>query len=146
MKVRPLEPTDRAEWLRMRSSLWPESISRHPADIDAYLSGEARDAIVLVAQREDGSLGGFLEAGTRPWAEGCSSSPVGYVEGWWVDPDVRRTGVGARLMAAAEDWARSRGLVEMASDTELVNELSQSVHRSLGYEEAERIVCFLKRL
>jgi aminoglycoside 6'-N-acetyltransferase I len=130
----------------MRECLWPESRSDHSLDIDRYLSGVTGNAITLVAEREDGSLGGFLEAGTRPYAERCLSSPVGYVEGWWVDPELRRSGVGAMLVSAAESWARSLGLTEMASDTDLANEQGQGAHRALGYHEVERIVCYRKRL
>jgi aminoglycoside 6'-N-acetyltransferase I len=71
---------------------------------------------------------------------------VGYIEGWWVDPDLRRRGVGASLIAAAEDWARSLGVTEMASDSELGNEEGQAAHHALGYQEVERTVCFRKQL
>ena len=44
-------------------------------------------------------------------ADGCTTHPVGYVEGWYVDPDVRRKGVGKALVAAAEIcFTRSRGI------------------------------------
>ena len=62
------------------------------------------------------------------------------------DPDLRRSGVGAVLVAAAETWARSLGLTEMASDAELTNEQGQAAHRTLGYQEVERTVCFRKQL
>jgi aminoglycoside 6'-N-acetyltransferase I len=129
----------------MRARLWPESRENHEAETRELLSGETGSTIALVAVRDDGLLGGFIEAATRPYAEGCPSSPVGYIEGWWVDPDLRRSGVGARLVAAAEDWARSQSLTEMASDSELQNEHGQQAHRALGYQEVERIVCFRKR-
>ena len=77
--------------------------------------------------------------------EGCSSSPVGYIEGWWVDQDLRGSGIGAALVGAAEHWAHSIGLSELASDAELPNVASQAAHRALG-EEVDRIVCFRKRL
>ncbi len=147
MEIRPVDLRDKAEWLRMRSSFWPESCrADHEIEIDRFFSGTVGATITLVAEREDGRLGGFLEAGTRPYAEGCSSSPVGYVEGWWVDQDLRRSGVGALLVSAAEIWARSVGLTEMASDTDLANDQSQAAHQALGYHEVERIVCFRKRL
>ena len=82
----------------------------------------------------------------RSYAEGCSSPRVAYVEGWWVDADLRRTGVGRALIAAAEDWGRSLGLTELASDSELDNVDGQAAHRRVGFDEVERIVCFRKDL
>ncbi|MGD8374754.1 MAG: GNAT family N-acetyltransferase [Acidobacteriota bacterium] len=146
MRVRPVARRDRAEWLRMRTALWPESPDDHGPEIDAFLASPPRDAVVLVAEREPGRLGGFLEAGMRSHAEGCAASPVGYLEGWWVDPDLRRSGVGRGLATAAEAWARSRGLTEMASDATASNRSGQAAHRALGYEKVGRIVCFRKRL
>ena len=147
VKIRPVDVRDKAEWLRMRLSFWPElGPAKHEIEFDKFFSGTATPAITLVAERENGRLGGLLEAGTRSYAEGCSSSPVGYIEGWWVDQDLRRSGVGALLISAAEAWARSLGLTEMASDTELANNQSQAAHQALGYNETERIIYFRKKL
>jgi aminoglycoside 6'-N-acetyltransferase I len=49
-------------------------------------------------------------------------------------------------MSYAEKWALSLGYNELASDTEIENEQSISIHSHLGFKEIERIVCFLKRL
>jgi aminoglycoside 6'-N-acetyltransferase I len=101
---------------------------------------------VFVAARPDGSLGGILEAGTRKYAENAETSPVGYIEGWYVDEDLRGQGIGRALVQAAEDWARSQGFAEMGSDTWLENEVSIQAHLKLGYEETERLVHFIKKL
>ena len=130
----------------MRTALWPEFPNDHPPEIDHFFREPSETVTTLVAELDDGSLCGFLEAGTRPYAEGCVSSPVGYIEGWWVDPNHRKQGVGAALVSAAEDWAKVLGLSEMASDADLSNELSHNAHRALGYAEAQRIVCFRKSL
>ena len=130
----------------MRTALWPESPDDHPLEIDEFFEHRKDFLTTLVAEIDDGILCGFLEAGTRPYAEGCLSSPVGYIEGWWVDLEHRRQGVGAALVSAAEEWARSLGLHEMASDADICNELSHDAHRALGYAEAQRIVCFRKTL
>ena len=42
------------------------------------------------------------EASVRPLADGCTTQPVGYIKGWFVDSDVRRQGVGRKLVEAAE--------------------------------------------
>jgi aminoglycoside 6'-N-acetyltransferase I len=129
----------------MSVALFPE----HPAEELAAGMREhlARpDAAVFIAERPDGSTAGFVEVGARPYADGCDTSPVGYVEAWYVDPDVRRAGVGRALLAAAEEWARGRGYREMASDTLLDNEVSHAAHRAAGYEEVDRVVQFRKVL
>ena len=85
-----------------------------------------------------------LEAAVRFRADGCDSTPVGYNEGWYVDEDVRRRGVGRALVEAAEAWARARGCRQMASDAELRNTISHQAHGALGYEETARLVFFKK--
>lgn len=105
-----------------------------------------RDAEVFVAERSDGTIAGFVEVGARPYADGCDTSPVGYIEAWYVDPDVRRSGYGLALLAAAEEWARGRGYLEMASDARLDNAVSHSAHQRAGYAEVDRIVQFRKPL
>jgi aminoglycoside 6'-N-acetyltransferase I len=137
--------TDKAEWLRLRRRLWPEADSENLAsELDSMLQDE--DAPVFVAERGDAGLCGLLEAGMRRYADGCDSSPVGYIEGWYVDDDIRGSGVGAALLAEAEDWARERGFKEMASDTGITNEASRMAHVALGYHETERLIHFSKTL
>lgn len=144
MKVRAIDRDDSTEWLRMRNALWPGD--GHAEEIEAWFAGPNPAAEVFVVEREDGSLAGFLELDTRPYAEGCPSSPVPFIEGWYVDPDVRRKGFGAALVRAAETWARDHGFTEIASDVLLDNVDSQAAHKALGYEEVERIVCFRREL
>lgn len=145
VSIRQVKNEDRSEWLRMRFTLWPyHTREEFLAEMDIILADPLGS--VFVAVREDGKLGGFLEAGTRDYADGCKTSPVGYIEGWYVDEDLRRQGIGVALMQAAEDWARAQGLTEMASDTWLDNEGSIRAHLKLGYEEVERAVHFAKKL
>jgi aminoglycoside 6'-N-acetyltransferase I len=150
MKIRPVTPNDRGEWLRLLMMLHPElQEGDHVPSIDAYLSGGAIEELmpsaVFVAERPDGGLGGLLELSVRNYAEGCAGATP-YVESWYVDEDLRGTGVGRALMEAAERWARERGAGVLASDASLENGLSHAAHRALGFEEVERIVVFRKRL
>jgi aminoglycoside 6'-N-acetyltransferase I len=103
--------------------------------------------VELVAEAGDGRLVGFLEVGLRSHADGCDPSrPVGFVEGMYVAADWRGRGVGRRLLAAAEHWARGQGCREMASDTWIDNALSQRVHEALGYIAVDRCVHYRKTL
>ena len=102
------------------------------------------DAEVFVAEDSDGAVVGFVEVGTRPYADGCDTSPVGYIEAWYVDRRVRREGYGRALLGAAEDWGREHGYREMASDAQLGNDVSHAAHLRAGYEEVDRIVQYRK--
>jgi aminoglycoside 6'-N-acetyltransferase I len=77
-------------------------------------------------------------------ADGCTTHPVGYVEGRYVDPDVRRQGVGRALVGAAEVWAVSRGCREMASDARLDNAAGIAAHRALGFQDETPAARFRK--
>ncbi|HEX8851962.1 MAG TPA: GNAT family N-acetyltransferase, partial [Pyrinomonadaceae bacterium] len=89
---------------------------------------------------------GFAELSVRSYAEGCDSGRVAYLEGWFVESTHRGRGVGRALVAAAEDWGRTLGCTEFASDTELDNRSSAAAHVALGFEEVDRIICFRKTL
>jgi aminoglycoside 6'-N-acetyltransferase I len=146
MMIRQAKIEDVPDWSRMRFALWPEgSREEHEAEIREMLISNAK-GVTFVCERERGGLQGFVEVSIRAYAEGCSTDRVGYIEGWYVDEDVRLQGVGRKLIEAAEGWAISQGCLEMGSDVLLDNLMSQKAHEQLGYEEVERIVCFRKPL
>ena len=116
----------------------------HTSDMTVFLA--RRDAQVFIAERPDGSVCGYVEAGARSIADGCSTSPVGYIEAWYVDPDVRREGYGRALLEAAESWAIDRGYREMASDALLENDVSHEAHKRSGYVEVDRQITYRKQL
>jgi aminoglycoside 6'-N-acetyltransferase I len=143
MLIRPVERDDRGSWLRMRDALWPAE--DHAREIDRFFASEVREPLeVLIAFDEEAI--GFVELSIRPYAEGCETDRVAFVEGWYVELDARGTGVGAALIRAAEEWARSQGCAEIASDTEAENVASAAAHRALGFEETAVVRCFRKPL
>ncbi len=147
MPIRPLQPNDRAEILRMRRALWPDVGD----DMHEYemLQGELAKPdsyAVFVYDRKNGSLGGFIEISVRSRVDGSMSERVGYIEGWYVDADLRGKGIGRQLVEVGEQWTRERGLTEIASDAEQNNEQSIAAHKSLEYKETFRLVHFLKKL
>ena len=144
--VRMAQSSDIAEWLRMRRALWPECPDmQHQVEISEILANPAR-MTCLVAVRSEDLLAGFLEVSLHSEAPGCETHPVGYLEGWYVDPDLRRSGVGHAMVTAAEEWAIQLGICEMASDCLIDNLTSLSAHLALGYQEAERLIHFYKKL
>ena len=116
----------------------------HTSDMRVFLARP--DAQVFIAERPDGSVCGYVEAGARSVADGCSTSPVGYIEAWYVDPDVRRSGYGRALLEAAEWWAVEQGYSEMASDALLDNHASHEAHKRSGYVEVDRQITYRKQL
>jgi len=143
--IRRATPEDKPQWIRMRQGLWPDAPLQYlDFDLDELLADE--DAAIFVASDPEGKLIAFIEAGLRGYGEGCETSPVGYIEAWYVDPHVRGQRLGRELVGVAEQWAREKGMTEMASDTWLENDVSIQAHLRLGYYEAERLVHFVKRL
>jgi aminoglycoside 6'-N-acetyltransferase I len=146
--IRSVSREERGSWLRMRAALWPEENPEwHAEEVDRYLAGQLSMPLeVLLALDGERRVLGFVELSIRPYAEGCSSDRVAYLEGWYVDPDARRRGVGRELVKAAERWALSEGCREFGSDALLENEESAGAHLALGFEEVAQIRCFRKEL
>jgi aminoglycoside 6'-N-acetyltransferase I len=130
-------------WLAMRRALWPEG------GTDAELLREMERALAdpgtcvqFMASFGEQAVG-FAEAAVRRDAvNGATLSPVAFLEGLYVVPAARRQGVARRLVQAVIDWAVGAGFAELASDALLENTASHAMHRALGFEEAERVVCF----
>jgi aminoglycoside 6'-N-acetyltransferase I len=141
MIVRLYAAADHSEWARLRTALWAEQT---PADMVAWLARQ--DAATFVAETMPGRLCGFAEVGARAFADGCDTHPVAFLEGWYVDVNMRHQGTGSALLRAVEAWARGQGYRELASDTELANLISQRAHERLGFTEVERAVRYRKRL
>jgi len=130
----------------MRCELWPHCPEDEHCREVSTLFGEGPVPMVAFVAEQDGQLVGFVEVSIRPYAEGCRTDRVGYLEGWFVEAHVRRRGIGRQLFAAAEEWARSRGCTEFASDAESDDESSAAAHRSLGFIDVGLVRCFRKDL
>jgi aminoglycoside 6'-N-acetyltransferase I len=150
VQIRAAKPSDKAVLGQMRHALWPDSsVEHHEEELVPILAGKSPGIMPLVyfVAEENGAVVGFVEVGLRSTADGCDwTRAVGYIEGWYVAGSHRRRGVGAQLIAAAENWAREQGCTEMASDTQSDNAQSLQAHLRLGYEIAERSILFRKSL
>lgn len=122
--------------------LWP---NHAPEELRAELTEILKKEDAAFFLTEDGA--GFAQCQLRhDYVEGTESSPVGYLEGIYVRPECRGRGAASNLLAACQNWAREQGCREFASDCELTNTESLHFHLALGFEEANRIICFTKKL
>jgi aminoglycoside 6'-N-acetyltransferase I len=143
--VRQMGAADRDVWARMRAALWPDaSAEEHAKDIDAMLADATGWG--FVAHTHHGTPAGFAEITIRPFANGCDSRPVPFLEGIWVEPPLRRQGVGALLVKHVEAFVAARGFGEIGSDAPMENHASHAAHRSWGFAETERVIYFRKLL
>src|SRR5215467_3211592 len=102
--VRPYRADDFPTWARLRQELWPEvDENESRRDLQMFLSAPERYEILV--GESDGVVVGIIELSIRNYAEGCASDAVGYLEGWYVAPQARSSGVGRQLVAAGEAWA-----------------------------------------
>lgn len=143
--VRRAGMNDLASVQRLARSLWPD-------DAPEALGEEMREVLLnegaLVALCfVDGAAVGFAQCGLRrDYVEGTRSSPVGYLEGIFVEESRRGQGIARDLLRYCEAWAKEKGCSEFASDCELTNEDSLRFHLRVGFAQANRIICFHKNL
>ncbi len=90
---------------------------------------------------------GFAQCQLRyDYVEGTSTSPVGYLEGIFIKEGYRNKGYAKKLLTECEVWARENGCHEFASDCEIDNIDSFYFHKAMNFTEANRIICFTKKL
>jgi aminoglycoside 6'-N-acetyltransferase I len=145
MKIAPPTGSSDSAWLALRLALWSDaSEAEH---LFAMADALKRHHYVRLALNADGSAMGFVEASKRmDYVNGTSSSPVAFLEGIYVAPGFRRSGVARALVNSVVNWASAEGCLELASDSLLDNTAAHAMHRALDFEETERVVYFSRRL
>ncbi len=130
---------------QLATKLWSHhTIAEMTAEFEEML--QKQDIAVFLLSADDHAIG-FAQCGLRhDYVEGTNTSPVGYLEGVFVDAPYRKHGYAKVLLAACEAWAKEQGCTEFASDCELHNNDSLQFHLNVGFEEANRIICFRKIL
>lgn len=145
MLIEELNEDNIAFLIPLLMALWPDCDKDEVQRNYRALINSGNGTCYLVKENED--YIGFLHVGIRnDYVEGSSSSPVAYIEGIYVKPSSQKLGVGRKLVAAAELWAKEHGFAELASDTEIDNTGSILFHLHAGFEESGRVVYFIKKL
>ena len=107
---------------------------------------ESEEAAIYVCVKDKSFIGLAACCLRHDYVEGCAFSPVGYLEGIAVLPDMQRQGIAKMLLSACEDFAKGLGCREFASDCAISNTDSLHFHLAVGFSEAGRIICFKKEL
>ena len=145
MLIRKASPADSLLLAQLACRLWPHHT---PAELEPEFTAlvVSPEAACFLAFDMDEAIG-FAQCQLRhDYVEGTSTSPVGFLEGLWVEEAHQRQGVATQLVHACEDWARSMGCTEFGSDCELDNDASLAFHLACGFREVNRTIWFAKKL
>jgi aminoglycoside 6'-N-acetyltransferase I len=135
------------DWIRLRQALWPDDTLEEHRRYAASTLDRPDETVAYLARDEGGNVVAFAEATLRrDYVNGCTTSPVGFLEGLYVQVPYRGRGLARLLCQTLERWAADLGCTEFASDALLHNEAGQRAHEALGFEETERVVYYVKRL
>ena len=130
---------------KLAIQMWEDNVLEELAAELTELMKSSEAAVYL--GEIDGQAIGFAQCQLRhDYVEGTETSPVGYLEGIFVAEEFRKKGYAKQLLAACENWAKEQGCTEFASDCELENIGSLKFHLGVGFEEANRVICFTKPL
>lgn len=144
MNIRKAHPEDSRVLADLAAKMWEHAADELETEFAALTADT--EASCFLAYEEEQPIG-FAQCQLRhDYVEGCETSPVGFLEGIYIDADHRRSGAGRALLSACEAWAKSMGCREFASDCELDNHDSLAWHLKNGFEEMGRTIWFAKKL
>lgn len=144
--IRKFTPAESQAWLRLARRLWPQHPARELSEVFRLGQRKPRRAVFFVAQTEKKMIGFIYGTIRVDYVEGSDTSPVGYLEGIYVEPNHRKQGIAAVMMNKFENWVRARGCTELGSDAYATNKLSRKVHERLGFKPQPLIAPFLKKI
>jgi len=144
IEILKCENKDYTNWATLRNKLWPGlNIKGHLENIEYLKSMMSYEC--WLAKTNDNFVG-FIEASIRAFANGCSVTPVVFLEGIWIAPEHRGSGISKKLLEFVEAWAKQNDINEIGSDTELDNLGGQKFHLNNSFKETERVIYFCKKL
>ena len=143
--IRKAEVEDAFCVAKLAIQMWEDNTIEGLSEELAEIIKSPESAVFLLYDGDEAI--GFAQCQLRhDYVEGAESSPVGYLEGIFVDAAYRNKGYAKELLKQCEAWAKNMGCTEFASDCELTNTGSLAFHLKMGFEEANRVICFTKRL
>ena len=145
MTIESIATHNLAPLAQLMLALWPDSsLDEALGSCESILYSETETCYLF---KDTEAYVAFIHVTLRyDYVEGADTSPVGYIEGIYVQEAYRHLGLGRQLMAVAEAWAKQKGCKQLASDTGLSQTASIEFHKKNGFSEVNRIVCFIKDL
>jgi aminoglycoside 6'-N-acetyltransferase I len=145
MEIQPLSSANLNALINLVLALWPECNFDEEYDFYKTISNAPNEVCYLIKENND--FLAFIHANIRTdYVEGADESPVAYIEALYVKPEYQNTGIGKSLVKAIEKWSLQKGCKEIASDTQLNNINAINFHKKIGFDEVNRIVCFIKKI
>jgi GNAT superfamily N-acetyltransferase len=142
MTVRPMLASDAGRVAELSGQLGYPAEATEVAERFRALAADPLSAL-LVAEDADGRVVGWTHVLGRQFLESAASAEVMALV---VDADLRRSGVGRQLLAAAESWAVARGYDLMRIRSNTVRQEARPFYLGRGYEIAKTQYVFSKRL
>lgn len=145
INIRSATISDLGALTTLALKLWPD---HNQKDLNQEILAclENPHAYISLVKTSNNVIGFAICQLRSDYVEGTSSSPVGYLEGIFIENKFRRLGLGSKLVSMCENWSHESGCTEFASDCELHNEVSLKFHIKNNFTESNRIICFTKHL
>ena len=145
MGIIQADMTNLEEWTNLAVMLFPDSSFVEEFDLHKHILTLENEVGFLY--QKDNRYVGFMNLSIRyDYVNGTDTSPVVFVEAIYVLPDYRQHGIGKEFIEYAEMFAKQKGITQLASDCLIDNYLSESFHKSCGFIEKERVICFVKNI
>lgn len=144
LSIETVQPNQFDAWRRLRSMVYGNlDDGFDQLEMTRYYEADDKECFLAMVDQD---ICGMIEVSLRNVVDGCITSPVGYIEGIVVLSSRRGRGVARTLLETAEEWCRSKGCSEIATDAELENVTAQSFHEHMGFQETYRVVEYRKDL
>ena len=127
--------------VNMRHALWGGDPDQLESEAHGILSSATDNC--FLANTDSGQYMGFIEVSLRH----TQNHTYGYIEGWYVAPELRRHGIGSALVDQAEQWLLHNSIETIFSDTDKSSDpVSLPAHAHSGYIPIRKFTLLKKKM
>ena len=131
------------EYVDLAMLLFPDE--DYSEEYEMYKEAFKTDKEMGYLYQADNKYVGMMHLSIRSdYVNGTDTSPVLYLEAIYVLSEYRKSGIARKFIEFAEETAKQKGITQLASDCLLENHASELFHKSCGFREEERVICFVK--